>query len=488
MQQGNKPNWLKRALSIFGILTTIIGIVAFVLSIVYPHNDIRSFQREIESGDVNGAIDIYQNDILGDASSEARAASFLNEQMNRVISNFSGGTASAQSVSTLLDTISAVNDVIQIFDTINAYYERYVDISESKAAFQLGTELYNSGDYKSAIDYFSQVIREDSENYEDAQEFLNESILLYQDSVIASAREQAAGGYFDKAYVIISEAERVIGSTPELIGIAIELQTLEFDKSISNAFDGKDYATVICEYAKARSNEGLIISAEIEDKYISSVTNYLENAKNLASEAFGNNKDYVAATNVLKGLLSKVSADTNVAASINSIISEYNEYVPIELMSLDYTQKGTYIDVGNVYVHDKDVNGNQYDRNRIICASGGSLNSQYASSDDEAYVLYFLNQNYTTLSGLIYRPYSSLSCDFEWTPATVRIYGDDILIYESPGITQETYDTIEFTIDVTGVRNLKIVMRGVWGMEVPGWVGLVEYYPKACLTNLMLQK
>lgn len=487
MQRDNKPDWLKKVLSIFGILTTIIGVVAFVLSLVYPHNDIRSFQREIESGDVNGAIDIYQNDILGDASSEARAASFLNEQMNRVISNYSGGTASAQSVSTLLDTISAVNDVIQIIDTINAYYERYVDISESKAAFQLGTELYNSGDYKSAIDYFSQVIREDSENYEDAQEFLNESILLYQDSVIASAREQAAGGYFDKAYVIISEAERVIGSTPELIGIAIELQTLEFDKSISNAFDGKDYATVICEYAKARSNEGVIISAEIEDKYTSSVTSYLENAKNLANEAFGNNKDYVSAINVLKDLSSEVYADTNVVASINSIIAEYNEYIPIELMSLDYTQKGVYIDIGDI-VNDKDVNGNQYDSNKIICASGGSLNSQYASSDDEAYVLYNLNLNYTTLSGLIYRPYSSLSCDYEWTPATVRIYGDDILIYESPGITQETYDTIEFTVDVTGVRNLKIVMRGVWGRYIPGWVGLVEYYPKACLTNLMIQK
>ena len=127
-------------------------------------------------------------------------------------------------------------------------------------------------------------------------------------------------------------------------------------------------------------------------------------------------------------------------------------------------------------------------RNSIICPSGGSLNTQYASNDDEAAVSYDLKHNYSTLSGLIYRPYSSLSCDFEWTPATVKIYGDDILLYESPSITQETYDTIEFTVDVTGVRNLKIVMRGVWGRETPGWVGLVDYYPKACLTNLMLQK
>lgn len=213
----------------------------------------------------------------------------------------------------------------------------------------------------------------------------------------------------------------------------------------------------------------------------------MEDAESKAKEAFGSNKDFETAIDVLKNLSSQVKEDANVVASINSMIEEYKEYIPIELLSLDYIQKGQYIDVGT-YVNDTDVNGNQYDRNSVICPSGGSLNTQYASNDDEAAVLYYLNQEYSTLSGLIYRPYSSLSCDFEWTPTTVRIYGDDVLIYESPSITQETYDTIKFTADVTGVRTLKIVMRGVWGRETPGWVGLVEYYPKACLTNLMIQK
>lgn len=487
MKQDNKQYWLKKVASLLGAMASLIGIVAFILSRVYPHNDIRAFQREIESGDADGAIEIYQKDILGDASAEADAASFINEQLTRGLSNYSSGKVSAQSVFTMLDTVSAVNDVIQIVDAIGAYYERYVAISESKAAFQLGETLYDSGDYKSAIDNFSKVIREDSENYEEAQTRLDETVSLYQDSIISRVRELGTGGFFDEAEVIIHEAESVIGSTPELLNIKTELLTLKFSKSISTAFDNKDYAAVIREYAQAQNNEVIVISTETESIYSYSVARFLENAETQADEAFGSNKEWEAAIDVLKNLSSQVEEDENVVDSINSMIEEYREYIPIELLSLDYIQKGRYIDVGT-YGNDTDVNGNQYDRNSIICPSGGSLNTQYASNDDEAAVSYDLKHNYSTLSGLIYRPYSSLSCDFEWTPATVKIYGDDILLYESPSITQETYDTIEFTVDVTGVRNLKIVMRGVWGRETPGWVGLVDYYPKACLTNLMLQK
>ena len=101
----------------------------------------------------------------------------------------------------------------------------------------------------------------------------------------------------------------------------------------------------------------------------------MEDAESKAKEAFGSNKDFETAIDVLKNLSSQVKEDANVVASINSMIEEYKEYIPIELLSLDYIQKGQYIDVGT-YVNDTDVNGNQYDRNSVICPSGGSLNTQ----------------------------------------------------------------------------------------------------------------
>ena len=60
MKQDNKQYWLKKVASLLGAMASLIGIVAFILSRVYPHNDIRAFQREIESGDADGAIEIYQ--------------------------------------------------------------------------------------------------------------------------------------------------------------------------------------------------------------------------------------------------------------------------------------------------------------------------------------------------------------------------------------------------------------------------------------------
>ena len=101
MQKDGKPKWLKTTIAIIGAVSSIIGAVALILNFIYPNNDIRSFRREIESGDANGAIEIYQKDILGDASAEARATSYLNEQLNRGLSNYSRGIVSAQSIFTI---------------------------------------------------------------------------------------------------------------------------------------------------------------------------------------------------------------------------------------------------------------------------------------------------------------------------------------------------------------------------------------------------
>ena len=134
------------------------------------------------------------------------------------------------------------------------------------------------------------------------------------------------------------------------------------------------------------------------------------------------------------------------------------------------------------------MNGTQYDRESLIYPIGGDLYGDWASSDDEAYVMYNLNYKYSSLSGIIYRPYRSLSSVNEWkNPTTVKIYGDDVLLYEAPNFTKDTYDTVEFALDVSGVRNLKIVMRGVWS-EDAGWIGMYDYYPKVAMAEVFLQK
>ena len=156
--------------------------------------------------------------------------------MRGELSKYAKGSVSAQSVLDSIDKISSFNDVIQIIDTIDSYYELYVAISESKAVYELGEESYNKEDYKNAIDNFSKVIIEDTENYEDAQELLNKSISLYQDNVITRVKELASDRRYDEAKVLISEAELVVGSTPELHKLIAELKTQQISENISLAF------------------------------------------------------------------------------------------------------------------------------------------------------------------------------------------------------------------------------------------------------------
>lgn len=160
------------------------------------------------------------------------------------------------------------------------------------------------------------------------------------------------------------------------------------------------------------------------------------------------------------------------------------------LDDMEYIKKTSYltIDTANGYKNFYcDVEENSYSGN-VIYPSGGTLASQKASSEEDSYISYYLNKKYDTLTGTIYRPYGTLSCKTVWeNPTTIKIYGDDVLLYEAPNITQETYSPIDFEIDVSGVRELKIVMLGVW-TEDGDWPGQYTRLPKACMTNLIVSK
>lgn len=84
----------------------------------------------------------------------------------------------------------------------------------------------------------------------------------------------------------------------------------------------------------------------------------------------------------------------------------------------------------------------------------------------EGKVTYYTNYQYMGLTGLVYRPYYSLGGNGEseqwYEPGYVKIYGDNVLLYESPKITQSTYETYVFTLDISSVREVTLEMGGSW--------------------------
>lgn len=218
------------------------------------------------------------------------------------------------------------------------------------------------------------------------------------------------------------------------------------------------------------------IQREAEESEVDATTVFAQ-----AEAAFGRNHDYQTAIQILQrsGLTGE---------AVDREIQKYQEYAPVLLKSFQPTKTSDYMYVGAANEGDyTDVNGNVYDRETVIRPRSRTSND-IAESEQDSYVTYYLYGDYRNFDATLYRTYSSLSTiDEDWTQGTVaKIYGDDVLLYEGPQITRDTYEEFTIHIDVTGVRELKIVLLGVGRKEDS--FALYSYYPLMAIANATIQK
>lgn len=200
-----------------------------------------------------------------------------------------------------------------------------------------------------------------------------------------------------------------------------------------------------------------------------------------AEATFEQNHDYQAAIQILQESGLKGEA-------VDREIQKYQEYAPVLLKNFQPTKTSDYMYVGAANEGDyTDVNGNVYDRETVIRPRSRTSND-IAQSEQDSYVSYYLYGDYRSFDATLYRTYSSLSTiDEDWNQGTVaKIYGDGALLYEGPQITQGTYEEYKIHIDVTGVRELKIVLLGV-GRKGESYA-LYSYYPLLAIANAAIQK
>lgn len=328
---------------------------------------------------------------------------------------------------------------IENYDAYKAIDE-LSELKASKSSFEAAENLFNDGLYLDAITNYQDVIPEDS-NYTVAQS----KISAARERVVSELTDKVNSFAANKQYV---EALNEIQYTASVIGNISELSTLE--KTL---------------YAKC-----------------------IDTAISEANTAFDSNKDYGTAINIINSAISVVGEDERLVSELD----KYNSYIPVSLLDTDYIKIASYLmlstadfwQYGNL---SSDVDGNSYSGN-IIYPIGGTSASSKATSEDDSYISFYLNSAYDILTGTIYRPYGSLSCKDTWKGSTtIKIYGDGVLLYEAPNITQSTFAPIDFEVSVKGVRELKIVMLGVWSEE-GNWIGQYLRYPKACMANLIVSK
>lgn len=332
------------------------------------------------------------------------------------------------------------NGTIENYEA-NRAIDELSELQASKSSFEAAESFFNDGLYLDAITNYKDVIFEDS-NYNAAQNKMS----IAREKVISELTDKVNAFAANKQY---NEALSEIQYVVSVIGDLSELSTLE--KTL---------------YAKC-----------------------IDTAISEANAAFGNNKDYGTAINIINSAISVVGDDERLISELD----RYNSYIPVYLLDTDYIKKASYLTLstadywlyGNL---SSDVDGNSYSGN-IIYPTGGTLASQKATSEDDSYISFYLNSAYNNLTGTIYRPYGTLSCKDTWEGSTtIKIYGDGVVLYEAPNITQSTYSPIDFNVNVKGVRELKIVMLGVWTSTEGNWSGQYSRYPKACMANLTLSK
>ncbi len=348
---------------------------------------------------------------------------------------------------------------------------------------------------------------DDTENYKASRNKVDDAEKKYVDGIIEKADTFVKNGDYENAISVVSDAvynlphrysKSSSGDVTETTyqGLSdegkklLEYLSTKTEEWIEAEYQAMEYKSVFKIYQDAVDNEDIEVSDKMNDTYNASVTEYLKDVDSRAESAFGESKDYVAAMQVYREELTdteELNID-EIRSHLEDNKESYRAYIPINLSTLECTQICDFICFGltsdDYYDHSddyrKDVNGQSYD-GAIFRPSGGSILEEGISSEEaseKAYVMYNLNYQYSALTGVIYRPYGSLKSKNEWKkPTVVRIYGDDQLLYEAPNITKETYDTYDISIDVSGVRNLKIVMSGY-----------IDGHPKVCMADLQLQK
>lgn len=166
-----------------------------------------------------------------------------------------------------------------------------------------------------------------------------------------------------------------------------------------------------------------------------------------------------------------------------------DENSQISLTSLVYTRKGYMIDAGVGGGKEQwcsDIYGVKYAPYNIICRNNSDVPLRWniETNEEDASICYPLNCKYKQLTGTIFIPVGTLECNVPWGPfPDVKIYGDGALLYESSEIDSKVHDSVDLRVNVTGVRELKIVIEGVWWDSIES-----EYNPIVCLGNMILSK
>lgn len=310
------------------------------------------------------------------------------------------------------------------------------------------------GDYDGVITYVNANMADVDDDVDIIQVFGN-SIQTYKDAVLQRADEYIDNADYNSAISILTTASRVLKSDSDIDNKLLEVSQREI-------------LTKALEYEKAGNYEAAI-------KYINDNINTVNNNTDILLELTNCEKEfreeilskaekayeadgYSSAVDIVRDALAVLEDDEILLKEKE----KYENLAPISLGSLD------------TFYSDYDgTNGSKRMNQTLEDKLGNTYQNciEYVYGYKESRDIYTVNGEYSKFTGTIFVPKdrSSVNDDYEYRdPFHFSIYGDDVLLYESPKMTSKQ-TPVDFEVDITGVEQLSINWQGgavTWKYEL----------------------
>lgn len=436
--------------------------------------------KSVKDGDADEANRLFREKIAGNSDKEFDLEDSLQAYIENLYEDLNSGKVSAADAQATLTTIYTLEM------SHSSYTQKILSkldaLTQSKRSYDDAMDAIAAENYLAAYQFLENVIAADT-NYETARTKQAEIINDGMRSLNREIDDAMAKKDFQKAIDLVNDAIELWGNNEFLAGMLDYIP----EQWMQSSIDQTEQLRQEERYAEAREKavEGFEASGleaypdEVTAELQKIDTEWLDSVAKKAENAFGSNKDYEAAIRVLQG--SGLYGD-----NVDALIAQYQTYAPILLKEFTPTRESDYMRVGAPNQEDHtDVNGNVYDKAAVIRPRNRTI-VDVAQSESDSYIVYYLFGEYCSFDAILYRTYASLSIpDEEWPQwTTAKIYGDDVLLYEGPQITPKTYEQYNIHIDITGVRELKIVLLGVAAED-----GMYSTkYPLLAIADATIQK
>jgi len=529
--------------AVFIILITIIcigGLTTGLFLFNFNSSPEMRVLASIDRGNFDEANQRFFDNVVGNFHLENAVQAGLTSRIADAINDFNVGNISFDEALSTIHIIgrSRLYGQVELWDA----EDKLNGLARSKNAYILATEAMERKDFLSAIMHYDNVVKSDMLFYS-AQEGIVRARSEYRESVIAEVDSllldydfwqaliildhailglhgdielelmgdriiesfishviTTAANHFSvnnnhmEAISILDEMLFIIGYDPRLISEIHRYEALLLQEQIITVSLAVDQYVSENRFSRAISlieNEfyGLISSNnDVGLLWIQTAELFLQHTLNVAEEQFGVDRNYFDAIRTIIYTINVLGDEPFLIKALE----RYQSYMPVMLVNMNPVvatqgkrRDGVLQNFANSIA--RDALGNSYTPRYVFYPQ--RLTSINAPSRERRGITeYLVNGNFSTLTGILYLPYYSRGVDNPYLSSVFRVYGDDLLLYEAPRFTRSHPGPLNISIDITGVRDLRIVMQGYDLYGSGGWGNIIHDRPMIAAAYLAVQR